>query len=549
MWRLLLLGPLVTATPPIAHEPYPQPPRLKAGRTDAPVFVFDEDADPSALPAKIQVGGRALEAPSPSVEGTGEDLLYRVAGRGAPPPGTLQNVDVAYRPDRNTGREPWLTYHAVFDPDPIPFKRNNAKDRVMDDGSLVVGDPAHYTLDVVGNQATAGRQLFYGSVLLELEADVAVPLPSIAADSRVLSVESTPDADLQFFKDGADNVFVSSPRKVERLRLNFVMDAPNSWFAATLDPGLSREDVPEALRPELPASFRPKTKRVMEAIGVAAGDSYTGALTKLVTWFREFETGELPPGTGDLYVDLALGKKGVCRHRAYAFVITAQAVGIPARYVTNEAHTFTEVYLPYTGWTRIDLGGAAAGMNVRNAAEKTRHAVDPELDPFGFPERFRSGYSQAASRPEAGGRGSDALKGLPPAAAALAGGTEPEPALGRDRRVKAVAEPFRPRKKDPRAASETWLEGAVATVYRGEVLRLRGSVQSARHDPIAGAEVRLSLLDATRSHVIAVLGTVRCDGQGAFVVEIPIPRTVSPGNWELVAEFPGDERFQPSMSE
>jgi transglutaminase-like putative cysteine protease len=41
-------------------------------------------------------------------------------------------------------------------------------------------------------------------------------------------------------------------------------------------------------------------------------------------------------------LDLARGKRGVCRHRAYAFVIVAQALGIPARFVQNEAHAWVE---------------------------------------------------------------------------------------------------------------------------------------------------------------------------------------------------------------
>jgi len=81
-------------------------------------------------------------------------------------------------------------------------------------------------------------------------------------------------------------------------------------------------------------------------------------LAKLVRWFRGFEPGPLPPGrfTDDPHLATALSRRGVCRHRALAFVITSQAVGLPARYVTNEAHAFAEVWIPGRGWRRSSCG-------------------------------------------------------------------------------------------------------------------------------------------------------------------------------------------------
>ena len=98
-------------------------------------------------------------------------------------------------------------------------------------------------------------------------------------------------------------------------------------------------------------------------------DDYATTLRKLVWWFRSFKPGELERADDGLYLTLALSRRGVCRHRAYAFVITAHGLGIPARYVSNEAHVFVEAYVPGQGWLRIDLGGGAQGMNVRGLGE------------------------------------------------------------------------------------------------------------------------------------------------------------------------------------
>src|SRR5262249_50796144 len=97
--------------------------------------------------------------------------------------------------------------------------------------------------------------------------------------------------------------------------------------------------------------------------------------------------------TGDVYLDLAYSKRGVCRHRAFAFVLTANAAGIPARYVTNEAHAFVEVRVPDRGWIRIDLGGAASELEVANASEKAIYRPRAP-DPSPRPERYGESYTR-----------------------------------------------------------------------------------------------------------------------------------------------------------
>jgi hypothetical protein len=553
------------AAPPgaavVLHEPIPEPEGLMAAPSSSPVFVYETGDGATELPASIQVGDQSLKAPAATLQGTGEDLLYRSAPAGTKPqPGTLQNLDGAYRPDRVTDREPWLTYHAVFDPDPIPFKRNNAKDRVLPDGTLSINDPTLQEIAVVGNSAGIGREVFFGSVLLELQPDIPVPLPSISPESRVLSFETIPRVDVAFSKDGADNYFVAmrggeADGAPTRVRINFVMDAPSSWFEYTLSPAATVDDVPEELKPVLPRELRKPVERVLDAIGVSPADGYTAALQKLVYWFRDFETGKLGKSGGNVYLDLALGKKGVCRHRAYAFVITAQGFGIPSRFVSNEAHTFVESWVPGTGWIRIDLGGGAEGMNVRNAAEKSRHATNPARDPFGFPEAFRAAYSQQATSPEGaadpgsadGGPAPDGLRGLP---AALPRAGRPGPARGGGRRrpvvpaaVRHVAPP-----EDPRETTHIDLQPVASRLYRGDPLRVVGHV-AAESGPVAGAPVRISLIDPATNAIAHVLATTRTDPRGAFSAAVLIPTDADLGAWELVVEYEGDATRAPCTSD
>ncbi len=117
-------------------------------------------------------------------------------------------------------------------------------------------------------------------------------------------------------------------------------------------------------------------------------------LTKLVEYHRSFEASDDPPrGRRDIYLDLSLSKKGVCRHRAFAFVISALGLRIPARMVTNEAHAWVEVH-DGTLWHRIDLGGAAANFETNTSAQdQPLHTPPP--DPFAWPPGASAGEESA----------------------------------------------------------------------------------------------------------------------------------------------------------
>ena len=120
------------------------------------------------------------------------------------------------------------------------------------------------------------------------------------------------------------------------------------------------------------------------------------------------DTTTWPKGAGaDLYKELALTQKGVCRHRAYAFVITALAQGIPARMVRNEAHAWVEVY-DGSLWHRIDLGGAAERMDTEQDPTEPQHR--PPDDPYSWPEGSESGQ-ELAQRTLAPGSGDRAARG------------------------------------------------------------------------------------------------------------------------------------------
>ena len=153
---------------------------------------------------------------------------------------------------------------------------------------------------------------------------------------------------------------------------------------------------------------------MLKAIGLRSDMAFDVGVDRLVTWFRGFEAGDPPPRKGSIFVDLALGQKGVCRHRSFAFTLAARAAGIPTRQVQNEAHAFVEILAPDGLWRRIDLGGEAPSLDFKNSQNHRLHQPPP--DPFGKPENYTSQYSAQlqGTGDQAGGDDAPKIGNKPP---------------------------------------------------------------------------------------------------------------------------------------
>lgn len=108
-----------------------------------------------------------------------------------------------------------------------------------------------------------------------------------------------------------------------------------------------------------------------------------------------------PPLLGSDPVDefLFSTRRGFCEHYAAAFVVLMRSTGIPARVVTgyqggeynplggywlirqSDAHAWAEVWLPESGWQRVDPTAAVAPERIENP-------LDPGAQLAGAPARF-----------------------------------------------------------------------------------------------------------------------------------------------------------------
>jgi transglutaminase-like putative cysteine protease len=404
-----------------------------------------EGQDSRALPDAVVASDGLIAAPTEGRQPEKNEQIYSTEApmnlplqSGAPPPGFDPPPGRRSRvlPDTATGPEApgERIYHEVFNPAVFPYKRMTSVDGVGEDGALYQRHPELRPVQVEERPVQRGRDPFYGSVVVDFVAGKLVPIPTPAAGLRILSYKTTPAIPVRFAVDGADNLFAIAAQS-GRYRLVYLVDAEPRYFAGALWPQGARKprlsDVPPELVPELPRRIGHEAKAVLRHIGLRTDSSsdYAETLNRLVGYFRAFQLGELeePEGrNGLLYRQLAMQQRGACRHRGYAFVITAHAVGIPARYVENELHVFVEVYIPLPGeskgyWRRINLGGAPLQQRIVEGEKKVAYQ-EKGGDPFERPPSFQSGTAPKVSglpkrSPSAGGgggdKGSDASGTLP----------------------------------------------------------------------------------------------------------------------------------------
>jgi len=539
-------------------------------------------------PAAIVVDGEVVPPPASRELGADERPMRAQPGQGAgrEQPGRRATT---FRPDRITDFESTLHYFEVFTPAIAPYKRVSALDATTlspDGKTPVLGVARTQPRVAVPIEGAAApppdarpRDAFWGSVVLEFEGGTTVPLPSVAPESRVLTLRSEPEALLRVERDSADNFYVVAAAPVRgEVRLTFLMDAPRGYFSRPLSPLPVEARAGEV--PALPPSVAERAIRFATELGVRRGMPFDAALRTLVAHFRAFEESSTPPtDSGDIYLDLARGKKGVCRHRAYAFVITAHALGVPARFVHNEAHAWVEVKQPDdSGWMRIDLGGAADGIESHGARDAPLHRPEtPDLLPR--PEAFERSYSQqqgasggggapltlpgagsgmsgngASPGASAGGATGDSHAAGSPSGQPLfaaGNGTQPAPGGADDSPSGQAGEgesgaswlPAPP----TRVALAVEVQSYYREVFRGRELLVLGRITDTAGVGVGGQRVEVSLR-TVRGDRALLLGVTVSGGTGDFRGNFGIPPAVPVGDYQLLVVAPGDARHTPAFA-
>jgi hypothetical protein len=499
------LAPAVTASGPVLHEFIPSDP--------------DEDLTLRATTPDGRMAA-AVDTPSGAVPAPGErSERPEVAYGGSSTP---DSVDASYRIDPDTSRPDVVSYDEPFVPAVTPFKRLYAYDSVDASGELVVADRRLRRMEV-GGSALASEDQFYGDLFVDVVPGVPVRIPSVAPQARVLAARVEPHATIELVHDGADNWFLLGSTR-QRLRLVVQLAAARAVFGSPFADVSPLVLSPHA--PTLPPDMRRAAGEVIQRIGLSESVRPRDALTTLVEYFRSFSPSDERPKTrlaAELYKELALSKKGVCRHRAFAFVVTSLALGLPARLVRNEAHAWVEAF-DGSIWHRIDLGGAAGRFELESPRDVPLYG-GPE-DPFDWPFGTQStqaefqGLGSTGGQPGPGGSVPGSGPGVPGAPSPGATATEPPAPAARPDRPEAAVD----------------VEVSATETRRGATVRVRGAVTADDEVcPFARVDVALRGSDGRR----VLLGAVPTDARGRFDAELTIPLQVDVGDHRVVASTPG----------
>ena len=444
-----------------------------------------------------------------------------------------------YPLDGNTSRPHSVAYDDPFVPSIPVFKRLFAYNVVGPEFNLVIHpDTPHTQLKLlpIGGKPEPLEDQFQAAFDVTVPADgMLIRIPSVGPRTRILGARLTPDAPFRVRVDAAENWFLEIDRP-GLFHLSMHLSMHRAAFDAGFEQTIWSEIVP--LVPQLPPEVRRAAEQVLVELDVSrAMMSPQEAVRRLVGYFRKFEAyAEEQQGQGaELYQSIALGGRGVCRHRSFAFVVSALALGVPARLIRNEAHAWVELY-DGRFWRRVDLGGAAGSLDMTAALDQ--RYLSPE-DPYAWP--LRSESAQSAVLRELSGAGvlgtSETDRGRsdsntdqdrsPSAAPFLAPNSSSQ--AGVPRIVTSETE-------------RTTLTVAyrVQSATRGSRVELRGTASSLSGEKCSLLRVDISL--QAESGRLYRLGSLVTDDAGEFVGQLTVPDTIPVGEYRVYAGSPGDLR-------
>lgn len=476
-----------------------------------------------AMPAALETESGVVPAPEAGQSKPKNEHAY---GGNATP----DSIDASFRVDRDTTRPDSVSYDEPFIPAVVPFKRLYAYDDVDENFELTVFDKSLTRLEVGGKPGPADDQ-FYADLFVDVAPGLPVRIPSVAPGSRALVARTDPELPFQLQRDHADNWFMVADAR-RRVRLIMQLAAPRAALGSDMADATWGELLPKL--PPLPPTVRSVALDVAREIGVSQRQSPRQVTAALVGYFRGFSPSEAAPKASrgaQLYSELALSRKGVCRHRAYAFTVTALGLGLPTRMVRNEAHAWVEVY-DGVRFHRIDLGGAAGRMELE--PRTADHLYRPPPDAFSWPEGSESGQAMLSDTLE--GTGKSAPNGAAPAAsAARPASPAPAPsASGVDAQGRRLSAPG-----DDRPHSTVELKLASTSGQRGASIQISGSVQAAG-EPCLFSRVDVSLRDS--AGVDTWLGAFPTDGKGNLEGRVTVPFDIDVGDYQVIAKTPGTGR-------
>ncbi|HET6404842.1 MAG TPA: transglutaminase domain-containing protein [Candidatus Thermoplasmatota archaeon] len=393
------------------------------------------------------------------------------------------------------GRGGAVVIDAVFNPSLGAMKRLKAYDKIDADGTTLGVRDVRYR-PYQADPATRYDTPIDASFQVQFRANEPVPIfsPHPRPLIRTFSTSPPVPGGVTFLQDGADTLYaLARADAVATLNISFMTE---SRYYALDPPAVPISSYGAQHVPQVPAALVEDAKVVLARAG-ADGVDLAQTIDALNAYFRSFTEGDIPPPSEveSLYLALALGGHGCCRHRAFAYMVTAQAAGIPTRVVVNEAHAFVEVMLPDLSWHQVNLGGCGT-YEVNN------------------PNNYRELFAQA-----------------------------------HDPRDEANPNEDRPL---PTIATVTEITESPLRIEKGERYFVNGTVEAAGGRPAAGLRIDV-FLNETKDTPGRLTGAGTTDASGRFSVLARVPRELPAQSYQLVARAQdpggGNVRYVESWSD
>jgi hypothetical protein len=439
-----------------------------------------------------------------------------------------------FRIDGTTSDPGTLHYHEPFRPSIAPFKRLGVFDAVNESFELYLRNPERHPVRLEGAPEPGDDEFFAD---ITLGSGQTVRIPSVSSKMRILAADLEPPVPFRLLVDGGENWFFDAPSLIGKARLIMRVAAPR----AALSPEISTATFAElaSALPPVPASVSRVVEPILSHIGVSRAQSPAVAVSTLVAYFRSFlpSSQNIIEDSGRaLYEQLTLTRKGVCRHRAYAFVVTALVLGIPARFVHNEAHAWVEAYDGRL-WHRIDLGGAASGLHYDGDKPDGPPYRMPK-DSYDWPSQARPGDQLSARQSNGEGETADARSGSSAPTNLNAPPAQPSTRPSPNNRTEppSQSDTSKPETTEPEPENRavpmlTFRVVGDSNVHRGEALLVEGTAKS-ESNPCKLTRVDLELRRETEHYT---LGSTATDDKGHFSLQATVPLRVGIGPYELTA--------------
>ncbi len=487
----------------------------------AEIVVHEFVAPGASIVSMIGRGGSdslAAAAPMPTQAPSNEHVYRDKQGEGP--------LAERYAGDRTTTDPGPQAYEDPFTPTMTPYKRLYALDALAEDGALVV---ASSTLRPVPVGRSLGRDedSIVADFWVELRASEPVRIPSVGADAHIVRLRTVPPTDVNVQRDSADNWFLVS-RETKRVRI--LMDLGLDRAGLGPIPAVFSQTQLSSMAVPVPLGLRGELAVALPSMGIDETTAPAQAVRRMVSFFRSFAAADAPlEPRRSTFLDLVSSKQGVCRHRAYAFVVAALLQQIPARFVANEAHAWVEVFTG-TRWHRIDLGGASSPVLSRD--EKQRPAYRNPKDAYGWP-RVNDGGTERAEAARSGGPGQPTQ---------APGDTD----AGADGTPGAPSAPGAQVQEHPSVEQSIIRVDAISNrADRGTLFPVRGSVFGPK-GPCSFVRVDLWLArDGEEELHLASLVT---DELGIFQGSPSVPHDVALGKYDLVLATPGNGECGPGSA-